>query len=89
MNNVLDRPVAGVEARACSAVILALHTAVSGVLDDDDSGDSSAALGEDLIAIRREVDRLEAGFADKVHRFELGRGQDVAARCGHAGRDGE
>ena len=74
MNNVLDPPVAEVETRACSGVILALQAAVSRVLDDDDSGHSSAALGEDLIAIRREVERLEAGFADKMQRFELGRG---------------
>ncbi len=41
----------------------AMHCAVDGLLAQDISGHSDAALGADLIAFRRDVERIEAEFA--------------------------
>jgi len=53
----------------------ALQCAVDAVAREDVDGLSGSALGEDLVAMRREIDRLELEFSRRVRAF--------AARDGH------
>jgi len=51
-----------------------LTSFVDALLDEDLDGLTEDALGEDVIALRREIDRLEAECARRLHRFERRRG---------------
>jgi hypothetical protein len=48
--------------------------AVDSLVGETIDGLSTHALGEDLVAIRRASDRLEAEFVRRLHRFHQGRG---------------
>jgi len=51
-----------------------VQQAVDGLVDESIDTLSTQALGEDLIDIRRAIDRLEAEFVRRVHRFHRGHG---------------
>src|ERR1019366_2411839 len=51
-----------------------LHDAVKGLVDESIDDVSTHARGADLIDIRRAVDRLEAEFIRRLHRFHHARG---------------
>ncbi|HUZ68418.1 MAG TPA: hypothetical protein VMU65_01780, partial [Candidatus Saccharimonadales bacterium] len=46
-----------------------LGAAVDALVDESIEGFASAALGEDLVDVRRAIDRLEAEFLRRLHRF--------------------
>src|ERR1700694_3605235 len=45
-----------------------VHDAVDALVDESIDGVSTHALGEDLVDIRRAIDRLEAEFLRRLHR---------------------
>ena len=51
-----------------------LAAAVDALIQEDVAGRSTADLGEDLVGLRREIDRLEADFVRRLTRFEQERG---------------
>ena len=51
-----------------------LHDAVDALVDESIDDVSTHALGEDLIDIRRAIDRLEAEFLRRLHRFDHAHG---------------
>jgi 5-methylcytosine-specific restriction endonuclease McrA len=51
-----------------------LGAAVDALVDESIEGFASAALGEDLVDVRRAIDRLEAEFLRRLHRFHSERG---------------
>ena len=51
-----------------------LQDAVDALVDESIDGVSTHALGADLVDIRRAVDRLEAEFIRRLHRFHCARG---------------
>src|ERR1700674_916112 len=51
-----------------------VHDAVDALVDESIDGVSTQALGDDLIDIRRAIDRLEAEFLRRLHRFHNARG---------------
>jgi Domain of unknown function (DUF222)/HNH endonuclease len=51
-----------------------LGTAVDGLVEESIEGFATAALGEDLVDIRRAIDRLEAECIRRLHRFHSERG---------------
>src|SRR6202165_1561536 len=51
-----------------------VHDAVDALVDESIDGVSTHALGADLIDIRRAIDRLEAEFLRRLHRFHNARG---------------
>ena len=51
-----------------------LDEAVDALVDESIDGFSTHALGEDLIDIRRAVDRLEAEFLRRLDRFDRAHG---------------
>ncbi len=51
-----------------------VDAAVDALVDESIDGVSTHALGADLIDIRRSIDRLEAEFVRRLHRFHHGRG---------------
>jgi Domain of unknown function (DUF222)/HNH endonuclease len=51
-----------------------VHQAVDALVDESIDDVSTHALGEDLIDIRQAIDRLEAEFVRRVHRFHRGHG---------------
>jgi len=51
-----------------------VHDAVDALVDESIDGVSTHALGEDLVDIRRAIDRLEAEFLRRLHRFHNARG---------------
>ena len=51
-----------------------VHEAVDALVDESIDGVSTHALGADLIDIRRAIDRLEAEFLRRLHRFDHARG---------------
>ena len=51
-----------------------LSAAVDALVDESIGGFATAALGEDLVDIRRAIDRLEAEFVRRLHRFHGERG---------------
>ncbi|MFZ0178461.1 MAG: DUF222 domain-containing protein, partial [Candidatus Dormiibacterota bacterium] len=51
-----------------------LQDAVDALVDESIDGFSTHALGEDLVDIRRAVDRLEAECIRRLHRFHCARG---------------
>ena len=51
-----------------------VDAAVDALVDESIDGVSTHALGEDLIDMRRSIDRLEAEFVRRLHRFHSGRG---------------
>src|ERR1700694_2397442 len=51
-----------------------VHDAVDALVDESIDGVSTHALGEDLVDIRRAIDRLEAEFLRRLHRFDRARG---------------
>jgi hypothetical protein len=51
-----------------------LEDAVDGLVDESIDEFSTHALGEDLIDIRRAIDRLEAEFLRRLHRFDRDHG---------------
>jgi hypothetical protein len=59
---------------ASSSVGTRLDQAVDALVDEPIDGFSTRALGEDLRDIRRSVDRLEAEFVRRLHRFHQERG---------------
>jgi hypothetical protein len=52
-----------------------VHEAVDALVDESIGGVSTHALGADLIDIRRAIDRLEAEFLRRLHRFDNARGE--------------
>jgi Domain of unknown function (DUF222) len=72
-----------------------LADAVSGVAAETIDHASDHAVGEDLVAIRAQIDRLEAEFIRRLHRFDRGRAalaegavstvSWVRGRCGLSG----
>src|SRR4029077_20054459 len=55
-----------------------LGDAVDGLVDESIDAFSTHALGEDLIDIRRAIDRLEAEFLRRLHRFDRAHGAVAA-----------
>src|SRR5580700_2427757 len=55
-----------------------LGDAVDGLVDESIDEFSTHALGEDLIDIRRAIDRLEAEFLRRLHRFDRAHGAVAA-----------
>ena len=51
-----------------------VQDAVDALVDESIDGVSTHALGADLVDIRRAVDRLEAEFIRRLHRFHCARG---------------
>ena len=51
-----------------------VHDAVDALVDESIDGVSTHALGADLIDIRRAIDRLEAEFLRRLHRFDRAHG---------------
>jgi hypothetical protein len=51
-----------------------LQEAVDALVDESIDGFSTHALGEDVVDIRRAIDRLEAESVRRLHRFHQGRG---------------
>jgi hypothetical protein len=51
-----------------------VHHAVDALVDESIDGVSTHALGADLIGIRRAIDRLEAEFSRRLHRFDRAHG---------------
>jgi hypothetical protein len=51
-----------------------LSAAVDALVDESIEGFSTSALGEDLVDVRRAIDRLEAEFLRRLHRFHSERG---------------
>ena len=51
-----------------------LKDAVDTLVDESIDGCSTDALGEDLVDIRRAVDRLEAEYLRRLRRFDRGHG---------------
>jgi Domain of unknown function (DUF222)/HNH endonuclease len=51
-----------------------MNEAVDALVDESNDGVSTHALGADLIDIRRAIDRLEAEFIRRLHRFHCARG---------------
>jgi Domain of unknown function (DUF222) len=62
------------EAFAIPAVRDHLHDAVDALVDESIDAVSTHALAEDLIDIRRAIDRLEAEFLRRLHRFDRAHG---------------
>jgi hypothetical protein len=70
--------------------------AVDALVDESIDGHSTHALGADLIDIRRSIDRLEAEFVRRLHRFHHARGAQADGggstvswlrhRCGMTGK---
>lgn len=52
----------------------ALSAAVDVLANEDINGLPTTALGEDLVALRRSIDRLEADFCRRLQRFDRGHG---------------
>jgi hypothetical protein len=72
------------EAFAIPVVRDRLNEAVDRLVDESIDNFSTHALGEDLIDIRRSIDRLEAEFLRRLHRFYHERGAQAdggGARC--------
>jgi hypothetical protein len=67
----------GMVAIASPRVGTRLEQAVDALVDEAIDGFSTEALGEDLRDIRRSVDRLEAEFVRRLHRFHQERGAQV------------
>jgi hypothetical protein len=65
------------EAFAMSDARDRVDAAVDALVDESIEGFSTHALGEDLIDIRRSIDRLEAEFVRRLHRFHRERGAQV------------
>lgn len=57
-----------------SSPLTSLHDAVAAVAGEDVGVLSDAALGEDLVALRRGIDRLELEFSRRLQRFDAQRG---------------
>jgi hypothetical protein len=53
-----------------------LASSVDALAEEDLDSLGDEAIGEDMIAMRREIDRLEAEFARRLHRFQKLRGQE-------------
>ena len=51
-----------------------VHEAVDALVDESIDGVSTHALGADLIDIRQAIDRLEAEFVRRLHRFDRAHG---------------
>ena len=51
-----------------------LREAVDALVDESIDGVSTHALGADLVDIRRDMDRLEAEFVRRLHRFDRAHG---------------
>ena len=51
-----------------------LHDAVDALVGESIDGFTTQALGEDIVGMRREIDRLEAEFLRRLHRFDAGHG---------------
>src|SRR5579862_2968651 len=51
-----------------------LHNAVDTLVGESVDGFTTDALGEDIVVMRREIDRLEAEFVRRLHRFDAGHG---------------
>jgi hypothetical protein len=51
-----------------------VHEAVDALVNESIDEFSTHALGEDLIDIRRAIDRLEAEFLRRSHRFDRAHG---------------
>ena len=51
-----------------------LHDAVDALVGESIDGVTTQALGEDIVVMRREIDRLEAEFLRRLHRFDAGHG---------------
>ena len=51
-----------------------LDDAVDALVDESIDGVSTHALGADLVDIRRDIDRLEAEFVRRLHRFDRAHG---------------
>jgi Domain of unknown function (DUF222)/HNH endonuclease len=51
-----------------------LHDAVDALVGEPIDGFTTQALGEDIVGMRREIDRLEAEFLRRLHRFDAGHG---------------
>ena len=51
-----------------------VHDAVDALVDGSIEEFSTHALGEDLIDIRQAIDRLEAEFLRRLHRFDRAHG---------------
>jgi len=62
------------EASAVSDVRSHVAEAVDALVDESIDAFSTHALGEDLVDIRRAIDRLEAEFIRRLHRFSSERG---------------
>ena len=62
------------EAFAIPSAREALNAAVDALVSESIDGFSTQALGDDLIDIRREIDRLEAEFLRRLERFDRGHG---------------
>jgi Domain of unknown function (DUF222)/HNH endonuclease len=56
------------------APLVELHAVVDAIAKEDVSGFDDAALGDDLIALRREIDRLELEFSRRLRRVDLHHG---------------
>ena len=82
------------EAFAIPDVRQRVDQAVDALVDESIDNFSTHALGDDLVDIRRSIDRLEAEFARRLHRFHRERGAQadgggstvawVRHRCGMA-----
>jgi hypothetical protein len=55
-----------------------LHEAVDALVDESIDGFSTHALGADVVDIRRAIDRLEAEFLRRLHRFDRAHGAVAA-----------
>src|SRR5580700_719250 len=51
-----------------------LHDAVDALVGESIDGFTTHALGEDIVVMRREIDRLEAECLRRLHRFDASHG---------------